>query len=124
MSPQIIPPALDRLIQDLTKLPGIGKKTASRLALNILRRPVGEAHELAAALSQLHSTIQLCSGCFTFSEQDPCAICGDPKRDPSQICVVEQPGDLLAIEKAGNYSGHYHILHGVLAPMDGIGPMK
>lgn len=122
MSPQIIPPALDRLIQDLTKLPGIGKKTASRLALNILRRPVGEAHELAAALSQLHSTIQLCSGCFTFSEQDPCAICGDPKRDPSQICVVEQPGDLLAIEKAGNYSGHYHILHGVLAPMDGIGP--
>lgn len=122
MSPQVIPPALDRLIQDLTKLPGIGKKTASRLALNILRRPAGEARELAGALNELHSSIQLCSCCFTFSESDPCAICGDHKRDPSLICVVEQPGDLLAIEKAGNYQGHYHILHGVLAPMDGIGP--
>ncbi len=122
MSPQVIPHALDRLIQNLTKLPGIGKKTASRLALNILRRPAAEARELAAALNDLHSAIQLCSSCFTFSENDPCAICGDLKRDSSLICVVEQPGDLLAIEKAGNYLGHYHILHGVLAPMDGIGP--
>ncbi len=122
MSPQVIPHALDRLIQDLTRLPGIGKKTASRLALNILRRPVAEARELAAALNDLHGAIQLCSSCFTFSESDPCAICGDHKRDASLICVVEQPGDLLAIEKAGNFLGHYHILHGVLAPMDGIGP--
>ncbi len=122
MSPQVIPDALDRLIQDLTKLPGIGKKTASRLALNILRRPATEARELAAALNDLHNAIQLCSSCFTFSESDPCAICADLKRDSSLICVVEQPGDLLAIEKAGNYLGHYHILHGVLAPMDGIGP--
>ncbi len=122
MPPQVVPAALDRLIQDLTKLPGIGKITASRLALNILRRPAAEAHELATALSELHSSIQLCSCCFTFSESDPCAICGDHKRDPSLICVVEQPGDLLAIEKAGNYQGHYHILHGVLSPMDGIGP--
>lgn len=124
MSPQVVPPALDRLIQDLTKLPGIGKKTASRLALNILRRPAGEARELAGALNDLHSSIQLCSNCFTFSENDPCAICADHKRDSSLICVVEQPGDLLAIEKAGVYSGHYHILHGVLAPMDGIGPAE
>ncbi len=122
MSPQVLPHALDRLIQDLTKLPGIGEKTASRLALNILRRPVSEARELAAALNDLHGAIQLCSNCFTFSESDPCAICGDHKRDASLICVVEQPGDLLAIEKAGNFLGHYHILHGVLAPMDGIGP--
>ena len=122
MSPQVIPPALERLIQDLTKLPGIGKKTASRLAMNILRRPAGEARELAGALADLHSSIQLCSCCFTFSENDPCTICADPKRDETLVCVVEQPGDLLAIEKAGNYLGHYHILHGVLAPMDGIGP--
>ncbi len=124
MSPQVIPQALDRLIQDLTKLPGIGKKTASRLAMNILRRPAGEARELASALSDLHGSIQLCSSCFTFSENDPCAICGDHKRDSSLICVVEQSADLLAIEKAGNYRGHFHILHGVLAPMDGIGPAE
>jgi recombination protein RecR len=124
MSPQVVPQALDRLIQDLTKLPGIGKVTASRLALNILRRPAAEARELATALNELHSSIQLCSCCFTFSESDPCTICGDHRRDASLVCVVEQPGDLLAIEKAGNYLGHYHILHGVLSPMDGIGPQE
>ncbi len=124
MSPQVIPPALDRLILALTKLPGIGNKTASRLALNILRRPAGEARELAGALNDLHSSIQLCSSCFTFSESDPCTICGDHKRDPSLVCVVEQPGDLLAIEKSDVYLGHYHVLHGVLAPMDGIGPAE
>ncbi len=122
MSPQVIPHALERLIQDLTRLPGIGKKSASRLALNILRRPPAEARELATALIELHSSIQLCSCCFTFSESDPCALCADPKRDASLICVVEQPGDLLAIEKTGTFQGHYHILHGVLSPIDGIGP--
>lgn len=124
MSQQIIPQALERLIQDFSKLPGIGQKTASRLALNILRRPQAEARELATALAELHNAIQLCSCCFTFSENDPCAICGNLKRDATLICVVEQPGDLLAIEKAGNYTGHYHILHGVLSPMDGIGPAE
>ena len=124
MTSQVIPQALERLIQDLCKLPGIGQKTASRLALNILRRPAGEARELANALAELHSSIQLCSCCFTFSENDPCTICSDHKRDPSLVCVVEQSGDLLAIENAGNYSGHYHILHGVLSPMDGIGPAE
>ncbi len=122
MSPQVVPHALERLIQDLTRLPGIGKKTASRLALNILRRPPAEARELATALMELHSSIQLCSCCFTFSESDPCALCADPKRDASLVCVVEQPGDLLAIEKTGTFQGHYHILHGVLSPIDGIGP--
>jgi recombination protein RecR len=119
---QVIPPALERLILALADLPGIGKKTAMRLALNILRRPQGVAMELSAALSALHDSIQLCSCCFTFSENDPCAICADPRRNSSLVCVVEQPGDLMAIEKTGVYHGHYHILHGVLSPIDGIGP--
>jgi recombination protein RecR len=119
---QVIPPALERLIVALAELPGIGRKTAMRLALTILRRPPAAALDLAAALSALHESIQLCSGCFTFSESDPCAICADARRDAGLICVVEQPGDLLAIEKTGIYHGHYHILHGVLSPIDGIGP--
>ena len=119
---QVIPPALERLIDDMSKLPGIGRKTATRLALNILRRPAGYARELSAALSELHNSIQLCSCCFAFSEHDPCAICADPKRDGSLVCVVEEPGDLMAIEKTASFRGHYHILHGVLSPVDGIGP--
>jgi recombination protein RecR len=119
---QIIPPALERLALALTDLPGIGKKTAMRLALNILRRPPGVATELSAALSELHGSIQLCSCCFTFSENDPCVICADLRRDSGLVCVVEQPGDLMAIEKTGIFHGHYHILHGVLSPIDGIGP--
>lgn len=119
---QVIPPALERLMLALSDLPGIGKKTAMRLALTILRRPQATALELAAALSDLHQSIKLCSGCFTFSESDPCAICADPRRDAALVCVVEQPGDLMAIEKTGIYHGHYHILHGVLSPIDGIGP--
>lgn len=118
----VVPPALDRLIADLGKLPGIGKKTATRLSLNILRRPAGYAQELSDALKALHSSIQLCSCCFAFSESDPCAICADPKRDGHVVCVVEEPGDLLAIEKTASFRGHYHILHGVLSPIDGIGP--
>ncbi len=119
---QVIPPALERLISNLSQLPGIGKKTATRLALNILRRPPHQARELAASLAELHNTIQLCSCCFTFSENDPCVICGDARRDATLVCVVEQPGDLMAVEKTGIFRGHYHILHGVLSPIDGIGP--
>lgn len=103
-------------------MPGIGTKTATRLALNILRRPAVEAREMAAALAELHGAIRLCSQCMTFSENDPCAICSDRRRDASLICVVEQPADLMAIEKTDHYRGHYHILHGVLSPLDGIGP--
>ena len=77
---------------------------------------------MAEALSELHGSIQLCSCCFTFSESDPCAICADPRRDSTTVCVVEQPGDLMAIEKTDSYRGHYHILHGILSPIDGIGP--
>lgn len=119
---QVIPPALDRLIEDLAKLPGIGRKTATRLALNILRRPAGYAQELAQALAELHTSIQLCSCCFAFSDSDPCPICADARRDGRLVCVVEEPGDLMAIEKTASFRGHYHILHGVLSPIDGIGP--
>ncbi|HBG19247.1 MAG: recombination protein RecR [Desulfobacterales bacterium GWB2_56_26] len=119
---QVIPPALEKLIDNLARLPGIGRKTATRLALNILRKPPSLAHDLAESLLGLHEAIRLCSHCFSFSEQDPCAICADPRRQADTVCVVEQSGDLLAIEKTDSYRGHYHILHGVLSPMDGIGP--
>lgn len=119
---QIVPPALDRLIDCFATLPGIGRKTASRLAMHVLRRSPGDAQDLASALANLHNSIQLCSGCFAFSENDPCVICGDPRRSSELVCVVEQPGDLLAIEKTGIFRGIYHILHGVLSPIDGIGP--
>lgn len=118
----VIPPALERLITDLSRLPGIGRKTASRLALYILRRPSSEAIELSEDLAALHSSICLCGGCYAFSESDPCGICGDARRDASLLCVVEEPGDMLSIEKTAVFRGVYHILHGVLSPMDGIGP--
>ena len=119
---QVVPPALERLIKDLSKLPGIGKKTASRLALHIMRSPAEEARSLAFDLAELHTSVKLCSSCFIFSEMDPCKICSDPSRNANLVCVVEGPDDLLAIEKTGAYQGLYHILHGVLAPMDGVGP--
>lgn len=119
---QVVPPALERLIQDLSKLPGIGKKTASRLALHIMRSPAEEARSLAADLAELHTAVKLCSICFIFSETEPCKICSDHTRNTGVVCVVEGSDDLLAIEKTGAYQGLYHILHGVLAPMDGIGP--
>ncbi len=119
---QLVPPALERLIQSFAALPGIGNKTATRLALHVLRRPTGEAQELSTALAQLHGAIHLCSSCFAFSENDPCDICGDARRTAELVCVVEQTSDLIAIENTGVFRGHYHILHGVLSPIDGIGP--
>jgi len=118
----VVPPALARLIADLNRLPGVGRKTATRLALHLLRRPASEAQSLARDLQDLHETIRLCTNCFAFSETEPCAICADPQRDSSLICVVEEAADLMAIEKTGIFKGQYHILHGVLSPMDGIGP--
>jgi recombination protein RecR len=119
---QVVPPALDRLITAFTRLPGIGRKTATRLALYLLRRPAAEALALSEALAELHSSIRLCSRCYTFSETDPCSICSDARRNDRLVCVVEESGDLLAIEKTGAFRGVYHILHGVLSPMEGIGP--
>jgi recombination protein RecR len=119
---QVVPPALEKLIRDLSRLPGIGRKTASRLAMHIMHGPAEEARALAADLAELHNVVRFCSGCYVFSETDPCRICSDPGRDRDVICVVEGPDDLLAIEKTGAYQGLYHVLHGVLAPMDGVGP--
>lgn len=118
----VVPPALEKLIDRFAQLPGIGKKTATRLALNLLRKPAEQSRDFAEALIELHSSIQLCSNCFTFSDNDPCPICDDPKRNAELVCVVEEPGDLIAIEKTSTYKGHYHVLHGVLSPIDGIGP--
>ncbi len=117
-----MPPALERLVKNLQRLPGVGEKSATRFALQILRWPPLQARELADSIALLHERIGLCSRCYTFSEQDPCTICSNPRRETSLICVVEEPGDVLAIEKAGCFRGLYHVLQGVLAPMEGIGP--
>ena len=110
------------LIEELGKLPGIGPKTAQRLAYFILRQPPEEARLLAAAIVQVKERIVFCSVCFNLTESDPCAICANPGRDRSYICVVEQPLDILALERTHSYHGLYHVLHGALSPMDGIGP--
>jgi recombination protein RecR len=111
-----------RLIQQLAKLPGIGEKTAARLAFHILRAPAEDAAALSAAIVELRARIKLCGSCCDFTEEDPCPICRDPRRDLSVICVVAQPQDVVAIERTGGYRGRYHVLHGVLSPLDGVGP--
>ena len=113
---------IDHLIETLTKLPGIGKKTASRLAFHILRSSQTEAQELARAIQEVKEKIRLCSTCFNLTDEDPCMICKDERRTKDVICVVEGPNDLLAIENTGEYRGRYHVLHGAIAPLEGIGP--
>ncbi len=113
---------IERLIQELTKLPGIGRKTAGRLAFHILRIPKSEAHELARGIIDVKERIQLCSVCFNLTDRDPCGICSDSRRDNEIICVVEEPNDLMAIEGTGDFKGKYHVLHGALSPLEGIGP--
>ena len=111
-----------QLIEELGKLPGIGPKTAQRLAYFILRQPPEEAHRLAGAIVQVKERIVFCSVCFNITENDPCAICSNAGRDRSRICVVEQPLDIVALERTHSYHGLYHVLHGAISPMDGIGP--
>ena len=111
-----------RLIQQLAKLPGVGHKTAARLAFHILRAPAEDALALAAAIGDLRSRIRFCSLCCDFTESDPCGLCADPRRDASTVCVVAQPQDVVAIERTAGFRGRYHVLHGVLSPLDGIGP--
>jgi len=113
---------IQRLILRLARLPGIGEKTATRLAFHILRAPEGQARELAQAIVEVREKIRLCSVCCTLTEDDPCAVCADARRDVSLLCVVAQPTDLLAVERSGHYRGRYHVLHGVLSPLDGVGP--
>ncbi len=118
----IYPAPLEKLINHLSKLPGIGQKSATRLALHILRSDRAEAEHLAQALLEVKDKIRFCSVCFNFTDDDPCAICADPSRADGRICVVEGPGDQLAIEESGVFTGRYHVLQGVLSPLDGIGP--
>lgn len=111
-----------RLIRALTRLPGVGEKTASRLAFHILGAPEEYARELAQAVLDVKERIRLCSVCLNITDQDPCQICQDSTRDDGIVCVVEEPNDLYAIEKTGAFRGKYHVLHGVISPLDGIGP--
>ena len=113
---------IKRLIAELGKLPGIGEKTATRLAMHILRAPEGDARGLADSITEVRNTIRFCRVCYNFAEAELCNICRDAARDSSLICVVEDPDALMAIEESGSYSGTYHVLHGVLSPLDGIGP--
>lgn len=116
------PPLVVRLIQELNRLPGIGPKSAQRLAYYIIRLPAEEAQALANAILGVKDRIIFCSVCQNLTEVDPCAICSDSRRDGSLLCVVGEPLDVLAMERAGFYRGLYHVLHGVISPMNGIGP--
>ena len=116
------PKPIMRLIEELCRLPGIGPKTASRLTYFLLRSPTEQVLALAEAVQQLKERTVLCSVCFNIAETSPCSICSDPNRDQTQICVVEEPLDVLALERTRQYHGLYHVLHGAISPVDGIGP--
>jgi recombination protein RecR len=115
-------PSMTRLVQQLMRLPGIGERTASRLAFHILRADREYAQALAGALLAVKDETRLCSVCYALTEADPCPICTDPTRSAEAICVVEEPADMLALERAREFRGRYHVLHGALAPLDGVGP--
>jgi recombination protein RecR len=116
------PEPVARLIEALQKLPGIGPKTAQRLTFFLLKRPAAEVSALSEALVSVKTKIVHCSLCFNVTEEDPCRICRDPRRDQRALCVVEEPNDLLAMERTGEFRGRYHVLLGALSPLDGIGP--
>jgi recombination protein RecR len=111
-----------RLVQQLARLPGIGEKTAARLAFHILRAPPEDAAALAAAIADVRVKIRFCGICCDLTDRDPCAICADARRESTVLCVVAQPQDVVAVERAGGFRGRYHVLHGLLSPLDGIGP--
>lgn len=113
---------IERLIRELSKFPGVGEKTATRLALHILRSSPGDVHSLAECILAVKEKVRLCTVCFNISDSDVCAICKNENRDSTVICVVEGPQDVAAIEKTGEFRGRYHVLHGVLSPLDGVGP--
>lgn len=114
--------AIDELAAELSKLPGIGRKTALRLTYYLIKQPAEQSRRLAAALAGVTERVRRCSVCSNLTEQDPCDICSDPRRDRSVICVVEEASDIAAIERAGEYRGMYHVLGGRLSPLDGVGP--
>jgi recombination protein RecR len=111
-----------RLVQQLAKLPGIGEKTAARLAFHIVRAGAEDAAALAAAITDVKQRIRFCGVCWDLTEKDPCALCADARRDAGLVCVVAHPQDVAAVERAGGSRGRYHVLHGLLSPLDGIGP--
>jgi len=113
-----------RLIEAFSRLPGIGPKTAQRLTFHLLRAPDAEARQLAAALVAVRDQVVFCERCFNISDAPICAICLDPARDPRRLCVVEEPLDVLALERTGEFKGRYHVLHGAISPIDGIGPER
>ena len=113
---------LDRLVSEFQRLPGIGAKSASRLAYYLLRSPREEAERLASAITESRDAVRRCSVCNTLTEDNPCEICSDPQRDASLLCVVEEPGNVAAIEKTREFRGRYHVLWGALSPLRGIGP--
>jgi recombination protein RecR len=115
-------PPIERLVAQLKRLPGIGEKSATRLAFYLLGAPEGQVHELADAVVRVKKDIVLCAECFDLTDRSPCALCRDPERDASLLCVVEEPADLAAIERTGGFRGRYHVLGGALSPIDGIGP--
>jgi recombination protein RecR len=114
--------AIDDLATELSRLPGIGRKTALRLTYHLLRQPVDQTRRLAQALVALRERVHQCARCFNLTEDEICAICRDPRRDATVLCVVEQASDISAIERAGEFRGRYHVLGGRLSPLDGVGP--
>jgi recombination protein RecR len=116
------PKSFERLAAELQRLPGIGGKSAARLAYHLLRSPKEEAERLSQAIAQAREAVRRCSLCNTLTEEDPCEICSDPERDGTLLCVVEEPGNVVAIEKTREFKGRYHVLWGALSPLKGIGP--
>jgi recombination protein RecR len=115
-------PPIERLVRALKRLPGIGEKSATRLAFHMLGARNDQVQELADAIARLKQEIVLCESCFDLTDRSPCEICRDARRDPSLLCVVEEPADLAAIEKSGRFRGRYHVLGGAFSPIDGVGP--
>jgi recombination protein RecR len=113
---------IKRLVQELSRLPGIGEKSATRLAFHLVRGPRQQLRELAQALLDVTDKIRLCSVCMNMTEVDPCGMCSDTRRDPDTICVVASPSDVVAIDRGGHFRGRFHVLHGLLSPLEGIGP--
>ena len=121
---QHYPESIRSLIRHLSKLPGVGEKTAERLAIHILRKSMRDAQALASSIVEMKQKIKLCNMCYALSDAERCQICANTSRDRSLLCVVEQPADMVSLEKSGAFQGLYHILGGALAPMEGIGPQE
>lgn len=121
---RVVAEPVSRLVDEFSRLPGIGPKTAQRLTYHLLRMPADQARALADAINQVKERVILCSICFNVTESDPCEVCRSDARDKGLVCVVEEPLDVLALERTASYSGVYHVLHGALSPVDGIGPSE